>query len=209
MPTNTFGPPSHGNLTQIKLSLLALALMQVFAPAHANPSGMAVAAGGALQSNPNANTLQIVTLPGTILNWQAFSIARGETTRFVQETANSTVLNRVVGANPSSILGTLQSNGRVFLVNPNGIVFGGGSVVDTAGLIASTRELSDANFAAGNYAFSGTGNGSITLQAGAAMTTATYSGAGGGQIWLIARNITTEAGSSITVPSGHPASTPN
>ncbi|TXT33872.1 MAG: filamentous hemagglutinin outer membrane protein [Comamonadaceae bacterium] len=156
-------PSCRCTFSQVKLSLMTLALMQAFHPAHANPTGMAVAAGGALQSNPSTNTLQIVTLPGSILNWQNFSIARGETTRFVQENSASTVLNRVVGANPSNILGTLQSNGRVFLVNPNGIVFGGNSVVDTAGLIASTRDLSDANFTAGNYAFSGTGNGDITL----------------------------------------------
>jgi filamentous hemagglutinin family protein len=48
------------------------------------------------------------------------------------------VLNRVIGQDPSSLLGRLQSNGRVFLINPNGIVFGTGSRMDVGGLVAST-----------------------------------------------------------------------
>src|SRR6185369_1444956 len=110
----------------------------------------------------------------------------------------SAILNRVIGANPSDILGRLESNGRVFLVNPNGIVFGGASVVDVAGLIASTRDISNADFIAGNYVFNGTSNGAITMQSGAQILTSTAGP--GGQVWLFAKSITQEAGSSITAP---------
>ena len=66
----------------------------------------------------------------------------------------SAVLNRVgAGQSASSILGSLQSNGRVFLINPNGIVFGAGSQVNVAGLVASTLNLSDADFLAGRMRF--------------------------------------------------------
>ncbi len=178
------------------------ALLAAVTAALANPTGASIARGAALASNPSASVLQIVNTPGTIINWQGFSIAAGETTRFLQLNTASTVLNRVVGGNPSDILGRLESNGRVFLINPNGIVFGGGAVVDLAGLIASTRNITDANFAAGNYSFSGVGTGAITLQSGAAITTSNYAGTGGGQVWLIAKDVTQASGSSITVPSG-------
>ena len=184
------------------LSLLTAAVFSVFAPARANPLGNGVVSGAALLSNPSASVLQLVTTPGTIINWQSFSIASGETTRFVQLNNASAVLNRVVGAGRSDIMGKLESNGRVFLINPNGVLFGGSAVVDVAGLIASTRDISDANFAAGNYTFAGTSNGAIALAAGATMTTANYATTGGGQIWLIAKNISMEAGSSITAPAG-------
>ena len=71
----------------------------------------------------------------------SFSIGAGELARFVQPSAASAILNRVTGGDPSSILGQLQSNGRVFLVNPSGIVFGPGAVIDAAGLVASTLNI--------------------------------------------------------------------
>ena len=93
------------------------------------------------------------------LNWRSFSIAKDETTRFIQQSAASTVLNRVTGVDPSQILGVLQSNGRVFLINPNGIVFGAGAQIDTAGLVASTLNLSNQDFLAGRLRFTESGCG--------------------------------------------------
>lgn len=180
--------------------LMASVVTGAFGAAWANPTTPTVVSGAALMSNPSASVMQVVNTPGTIINWQGFSIANGEATRFVQLNAASAVLNRVVGGNPSAILGRLESNGRVFLVNPNGIVFGGGSVVDVAGLIASTRDISDANFLAGNYLFNGFGNGAITVQNGAQILTSTYGP--GGQVWLFAKNVTNEAGATITAPQG-------
>ena len=72
--------------------------------------------------------LSVTNSPGAIINWQQFSIGANEATRFIQQSAASSVLNRVVGVDPSSILGTLQSNGRVFLV---------GSAVDNQGVITA------------------------------------------------------------------------
>jgi filamentous hemagglutinin family protein len=165
---------------------------------YANPTGATAVSGSVLLSNPSANVLQVVNTPGAIINWNNFSIASGETTRFVQLDAASAVLNRVTGGNPSSILGRLESNGRVFLVNPNGVVFGGSSVVDVAGLIASTRDISNENFTSGNYSFSGTGQANITVEDNARIQT---SGTGG-QVWLIANNVHTQASSHIETPDG-------
>ncbi|MBX9903667.1 MAG: filamentous hemagglutinin N-terminal domain-containing protein [Burkholderiales bacterium] len=128
------------------------------AGAMANPTGAQVAAGAA-SFQTSGKTLTVTNTPGTILNWSSFSIAAGEVTRFQQQSALSAVLNRVTGANPSSILGTLSSNGRVFLVNPHGIVFGQGSVINTAGFVASTLNISDADFLAGRMKFEGGGHG--------------------------------------------------
>ena len=186
---------------RLKRSALAIALAGVFSAAWALPTGGTVASGAALLSNPSASVLQVVNTPGTIINWQSFSIGAGETTRFVQSGAQSAVLNRVTGASLSDIQGRLQSNGRVFLVNPNGILFGSGAVVDVAGLIASTRNISDLEFRNGQYDFDGRGaaaSGAITLQDGAQITTT----GSGGQVWLIAQNITQNAGSSISTPQG-------
>ena len=142
-------------------------------PTVMNPQNGAVFYNGKPYFNLNGTLLEIKTAPGAIINWQGFSISAGEITRFIQQSASSAVLNRVTGGDPSVILGALQSNGRVVLINPNGVTIGGGASVDTAGLVVSSLRLSDADFAANRMRFGevpGAGNvvnqGSITTPVG-------------------------------------------
>src|SRR5688500_4888817 len=91
--------------------------------ALANPTTPQVVSGTAAFARPDARTLNVTNSRGAIINWQGFSIGAGEVTRFVQPSSSSAVLNRVnVGADISRIQGQLLSNGRVFLINPAGIV---------------------------------------------------------------------------------------
>ena len=151
--------------------------------AQANPQAPTVAAGTVNFGNPNASTLEITNSPNAIINWQSFDIGVGETTRFVQQGAASAVLNRVTTQNPSDILGSLVSNGRVFLVNPAGILIGRDGMVDTAGLVMSTLNITNENFLAGRFEFTGdAASGQITNH-GYIKTTP------GGEIVLLAPSI--------------------
>ncbi|MEQ8663859.1 MAG: filamentous hemagglutinin N-terminal domain-containing protein, partial [Gammaproteobacteria bacterium] len=157
------------------------------AVAGANPRGADVVHGSASFAMPNAHTLEITNSPSAVLNWQSFSIGAGETTRFIQESAASAVLNRVVGGSSSEILGNLLSNGRVFLINEAGILIGRDAMVDTAGLVLSTLDIDDADFLGGRLQFAGdASNGGITNH-GYIKT------APGGEIILIAPRIVNEA----------------
>ena len=149
--------------------------------AYANPVAPIVSSGAAI-FQAQGKTLTVTNTPGAIINWQSFSIGQGETTRFQQQSASSAVLNRVRGQDPSVILGTLSSNGRVFLINGNGIVFGAGSVVDTQGLVASTLNISDADFKKGVLRFAAEG------QAGSIQVQGLVNG-GSGDIYIIAPNV--------------------
>jgi filamentous hemagglutinin family protein len=133
---------------------LTLGLL-VCSPAHANPTGAKPVQGKVAFSRPDAKTLNITNTPSAIINWQSFSIGKGETTRFIQQNAGSAVLNRVTGQVPSAIMGQLLSNGRVFLINRNGMVFGPNAVIDTAGFVASTLNMTDRDFLAGKLKFEG------------------------------------------------------
>ena len=151
--------------------------------ALANPTGPAVVSGTATFQQ-SGNLLQITNSPSAIINWQGFSIPAGEITRFNQQSAASAVLNRVTTQNPSSILGALQSNGRVFLINPNGILFGASSQIDVAGLVASTLNLSDPDFLAGRLRFSAApGAGSVVNQGA-------INSAPGGHVYLVGPAVT-------------------
>ncbi len=136
---------------QPRLSVLAVAACFV-GTALALPNGANVVSGQAT-FQATGKTLTVTNTPGAIINWNGFSIRADELARFQQQSAGSTVLNRVVGQDPSAILGALQSNGRVFVINPNGIVFGPGAQIDVAGLVASSLHLSNADFLSGRMQF--------------------------------------------------------
>lgn len=97
--------------------------------------------------------LQVTAEDGAILNWDSFSIQAEETTQFILPSSSSAVLNRVLGNSISEINGTLESNGSIALINPNGILFGQDSRVHLANLIASTFDLSNEDFFNGKFVF--------------------------------------------------------
>ena len=100
--------------------------------------------------------LTINTSEKAIIEWKNFSIDHGETTQFLQPHAQSAVLNRVISSDPSRIFGTLQSNGKVYLVNQNGVIVGNSGVVQTGSFFASTLDvLNDDFISGGDLAFQG------------------------------------------------------
>ena len=120
----------------------------------ANPTGGSVVAGQATISASDTSTLVVNQASNkAIINWDNFDIDAGETTRFQQPGSSSVALNRDFSGDPSRIMGSLEANGRVFLINRSGILFGRNSRVDTAGLVASTHDITDENFLGGNYVF--------------------------------------------------------
>ena len=89
-----------------------------------------------------------------IINWNTFNIGTGESTQFNQPNSSSVMLNRVTGGlGASNIDGTLTANGRVFLVNRDGMLFGPNAVINTAGFVATTHDIKNDDFMAGRYNF--------------------------------------------------------
>jgi len=144
------------------VALLALATAQT---ALANPEGGNVVAGSATISTPDAVTLRVdQATDRAIINWDSFNIAAGETTRFALPSAESWTLNRVVGSqDPSRIHGSLISNGNLVVVNPDGFHFGSGATVDVNRLIATTADIGNDAFMAGQFRFTSPGNPSASI----------------------------------------------
>ncbi|MCI0381456.1 MAG: filamentous hemagglutinin N-terminal domain-containing protein [Chlamydiae bacterium] len=84
-----------------------------------------------------------------VINWDNFSIAKNEIVRFIQSSKTDGVLNRVTGNMRSDILGSLQANGKVYLINPHGIWIGPESKIQACGFIASALDLSNEDFISG------------------------------------------------------------
>lgn len=152
----------------------------------ANPDGLSVVAGDATVAGLGTSQVTIhQTTPQAILHWQQFNIAPNEVTQFIQPSAQSIALNRIFDANPSQILGRLQANGSVILLNPNGVFFGRDAQVNVNGMIASSLDLNNANFLNGQYQFGIEGGSALR---GAVTNQGTIE-AGTGGVYLFAPNV--------------------
>jgi len=152
-----------GVVGRIALGIMAMSVALAWtADAFAQqPTGGVVSAGSA-RINSGANGMLINQSSANVLiDWQSFNIGAGQSVRFVQPGSASVALNRVLGSDPSSILGNLSANGKVFLVNPNGVMFGKSASVNVGALVVSTRDIHSADFMAGNYRFSGGSDGAV------------------------------------------------
>ena len=185
--------PKHQVHTPILKFLCAFTCFTVInSGVQANPSGESVVAGNATFDR-TGNSLQITTGNRTIINWQQFSIASGEQTKFIQPSASSAALNRVVGGNLSAIYGSLQSNGQIYLINPNGVLIGPNGTVNTAGFLASTLNTTNAEFLKGDD-LKFVGDSSATVANRGTIN------AVGGDVFLIGRQV--ENSGAIAAPKG-------
>ncbi|XAL98979.1 filamentous hemagglutinin N-terminal domain-containing protein [Phycisphaeraceae bacterium D3-23] len=137
---------------RLMMSSMALALASTSAWADVTATS---STAGVQVSNPNAGVTQIVAPDNAIINYSEFNVAGGESVQFVQPSAGSRVLNRIHSASPSVIDGTLSANGTVYLVNPAGVTFGNGAVVNVGALYAAAGNVSDVDFLAGVDRFTG------------------------------------------------------
>ena len=102
-----------------------------------------VAAGTAAFSQAGSVTT-ITAANNTIINYQKFGIPHGNTVDFIQPSASARVLNRIIGPSPTQIDGNLNANGVVYFVNPAGVMFGAGAVVNVGQLYAAAVWQRDA-----------------------------------------------------------------
>lgn len=142
--------PQFGNRL-MKIASLFLLLPSLLL---CGPKGAQVSQGHAHVAHHGSET-QIETSHHAVINWDSFSIASGETTRFVQPHTNSAVINRV-SEGASQIDGALIGNGRIYLLNPNGVLVGKSGIISCAAFAASTLDFdSDACFKGGDLLFKG------------------------------------------------------
>jgi filamentous hemagglutinin family protein len=144
--------------------LVAAALSLATAHVLASPSGGQVTAGAGTIAHSGTTTTITQSSQNLSANWQSFNTAAGETVNFVQPSASAVAVNRIFDVNGTKFFGNLNANGQVYLINPNGILFGAGSQVNVGGLVASTLDINDASLNSASRTFSGTGAGSIVNQ---------------------------------------------
>ena len=129
----------------------------------AGPTGGQVTSGsGQITQSSNTTTIQQAS-QSLSLNWQSFDVGSQETVNFVQPNASSIAVNHILGPTASQIFGHLNANGQVWLINPNGVLFGSSAQVNVGGLVASSLDLVD-DGSSTSREFQGTGTGSVVNQ---------------------------------------------
>ena len=150
------------------------------------PTGGKVVGGQAtVQSTGNTLNVNQSSQRG-VVEWNTFNIGSNATVNFIQPSANSVTLNRVMDMNASQILGRISATGQVFISNPNGVIFGTSAQVDVGGLVATSKSIANADFMNGQNTFEGNG------QVGSVINQGTLQAALGGYIALLAPQVRNE-----------------
>ncbi|EDD1382655.1 filamentous hemagglutinin N-terminal domain-containing protein [Salmonella enterica] len=185
-----------GTLTPVALLTgLIAGLLPAMALAADLPTGGQIVGGqGSISTSGNQMTIHQQT-QNMAANWHSFDIGKNNTVQFVQPNSSSVALNRVTGVSGSQIMGTLKANGQVFILNPNGVLFGTNARVDVGGLVASTKNISTTDFMKGQYTLSGSGNPGAQVVNQGSLTTSK-----GGYIVLAGERVSNSG--TVTTPSG-------
>jgi len=157
------------NICTKLLFLLGFTALSNVSTALANPQNATVTTGAATISTSGKTETINQTSTNAIINWGSFDIATGETTKVIQPGATSTEIEEILKSGQlSSINGTLTSNGRIVIINPNGVIIGKNGNINTAGFIASSAALANSSVSPNsvltslNFNTAGNANASIT-----------------------------------------------
>ena len=147
----------------VSFSLIGFIIGSPGAALAANlPTGADVLHGQVELQNPSPDAMRIIqSSQSAIVNWQSFDIGHGALVDIVQPNIDAAMLSRVVGSNLSEIHGSLNAKGHLYLINPNGILFGSDAQIDVHALIASSLDISDSAFLSGNISFNGDSEASV------------------------------------------------
>lgn len=173
-------------------------------------------------TTPDRTTVTVIqTAQQALLNWKTFNIGKETTLKFDQSAGGASksqwiAFNKVndPSGNPTQILGSIEAPGQVYVINQNGIIFGGSSQVNTHTLVASALPINETLVARGllnnadaQFLFSGLAPaassgraGDVIVQAGAQITAPTSAASVGGRVALVGANVT-NAGT-ISTPDG-------
>lgn len=169
------------------LMSIAMVLTITGGRAYALPDGENIISGDVRVNVVDGDTLNInQNSSKAIVEWQSFDIDTNETVNVFQPTHESILLNRVLSEDPSKILGHLNANGHVWVLNSGGVIFGDNAKVDVSGLLATTADVSNADFLSGTYDFDQSGlNSAIIVNKGDIK-------ADGGVVALLAPNVSND-----------------
>jgi len=149
--------------------------------AVASPTGGTVMQGQGTISTPGTGqTLINQSSQQLMLNWNTFNVGANESVRFNQPSSSAIAFNHILDQNPSQIFGTIAANGKVVLINPNGLLIGRTATLNVNSLVVSSLDAIDFDPTSGRYRFSAT-----HTDPGAVINEGTITAGHGGSVTLL------------------------
>jgi filamentous hemagglutinin family protein len=186
-----------GSLTAAALSVTLASLLILSPYAHAAPTGGYIVSGsGSISTSGSAgqSTTTINQASDKLsLTWQSFNVAKAESVNFFQPSTSSLAVNRIFDTQGSQILGKINANGQVWLINPNGLLFGKDAQVNVGALVATTLDTKDAATNQSSQRFGANSTAGIT-------NLGQINAAHGGYVALLGHSVTNQG--SINAPGG-------
>lgn len=130
---------------------------------NAKPMGGNILHGDFVEKE-NKSHIEFVVSDGAIIEWDNFSIDKEEAIHFILPDTSCRVLCRVSSDKVSELAGDLYSNGRIFLINKNGLILEKGTSIRSSSFVGSTFEILDNDFIQGKYTFTGNSSSPILNQ---------------------------------------------
>ena len=177
------------SLTRRKLYIAMVTATQLIwaGQAQASPEGGNVVGGAGNINQSGKETVIHQQTDRMAIDWQSFNVKADEHVQFIQPGASSIALNRVISNKGSEILGRIDANGQVFLVNPNGVVFGKDSQINVGGILASGLSINPTDFMNGNFTLS-----EVEGAAGKVVNSGIINAATGGSVTLLGKEVTND-----------------
>jgi len=179
----------------LSVSAISFSLSSPAYAANANDASIAAGNGSAGIATVGTTTTINQTSQRVAIDWTGLSTAANEALVFNQPNAAAIALNRITGSSPSTLLGSLTANGQVYILNPNGVLFGAGAQVNVGGLVASTLSMNPTDFMNGSSTFTQDPNAT-----GNVVNQGRLTAANGGYIALLGKTVRNEG--TINAPLG-------
>lgn len=171
------------NFSLKPLSLAVCLALTTQSTMSAPQGGNVVGGQGNIRQSDNATTIYQQS-ERMAINWQSYNVAGNERVTYVQPDKNAIALNNILSNTGSNILGRIDANGQVILVNPNGIFFGENSVVNAGGILASGLAIDPKEFMNGDMTFR-----ALEGKNGVVINSGTINAATGGYVGLVGRRV--------------------
>jgi filamentous hemagglutinin family protein len=187
------GGRGKSSSTPLLSAALLAGLAGLSGGAGAAPQGGQVVGGSGSISTSGATTTITQASDKLSLNWQSFNVGKTESVNFVQPSASAVAANRIYDTQGSQILGRINANGQVWLINPNGVLFGKDAQINVGGLLASTLNPDDASIGSTRSNFSGSSTAGV-------VNFGQINAAQGGYVALLGHSVSNQG--SISAPGG-------